>query len=85
MFKTALTERLCVPLTDSSFFEVCCFPKCITYISQVYSPSVNGRKPCKYFNFAVTVMGLWRGGSGNVKAAVVERARRQAVIRTSSE
>ncbi len=34
-------------------FEICGFPKCITYISQVYSPSVNVRKPWKYFHFAL--------------------------------
>ncbi len=32
---------------------MCSFSKCITYISQVYSPSVNVRKPWKYFHFAV--------------------------------
>ncbi len=31
---------------------MCSFPKCITYISQVYSPSVNVRKPWKYVNLA---------------------------------
>ncbi len=34
-------------------FEMCCFPKCITCISHVYSPSVNVRKPWKYFHFVV--------------------------------
>ncbi len=32
---------------------MCSFPECITYISQVYSPSVNVRKPWKYVNVAV--------------------------------
>ncbi len=32
---------------------MCSFPECITYISQVHSPSVNVRKPWKYVNVAV--------------------------------
>ncbi len=33
--------------SQSTVGYMCCFPKCITYISQVYSPSVNARKPWK--------------------------------------
>ncbi len=53
-----MTERLRVRLTKMlltlfNVFEMCCFPKCITYISQVYSSSVNVIKSWKYFHFAV--------------------------------
>ncbi len=34
-------------------FETLCFPQSITDMSQVYSPSANVRKSCKYFHFAV--------------------------------
>ncbi len=46
----ALTETL---LTPFNVFDMYCFPKCITYISQAYSPSVNVREPWKYVHFAV--------------------------------
>ncbi len=42
-------------LAETRCFELCSFPKCITYISQVYSPSVNVRKPWKYLHFAADV------------------------------
>ncbi len=34
-------------------FETLCFPQCITDMSQVYFPSVNVRKSCKYIHLAV--------------------------------
>ncbi len=44
---------VCPADRDALFCAMCSFPKCITYISQVYSPSVNVRKPWKYVHFAI--------------------------------
>jgi len=52
-FKASLTERLRVPWKRRVVWAMCSFPKCITYISQAYSPSVSVIEPWKYFHFAV--------------------------------
>ncbi len=39
-------------------FEMWCFPQCITYFSQVYSPSVHVRMSWKYFHCAQECMSL---------------------------
>ncbi len=46
-------KAACAADRDVLFWAMCSFLKCITYISQVYSPSVNVRKSWKYFHFAV--------------------------------
>ncbi len=49
-----LWQKGCVcPDRDVLLWAMCSYPKCVTYISQVYSPSINVRKPWKYVNFAV--------------------------------
>ncbi len=50
---TCCTATVCAADRDVLFWAMCSFPKCRTYISQVYSPSVNVRKPWKYVHFAV--------------------------------